>query len=143
VRPGSSTPRHSADMLADGSPITPRRFPYGLLIIFYSINSRLNDRVFIRSIQSIYRINSTTKVYINCTPNHRRNIGRRNGGATNNLLASPINTPKSHRTGNPEELLETPPGSPLSQPYWKSRLNTLKNSFLGSPRYRSIIFAPG
>jgi BR serine/threonine kinase len=29
----------------------------------------------------------------------------------------------------------TPPGSPLSQPYWKSRLNTLKNSFLGSPRF--------
>ena len=27
------------------------------------------------------------------------------------------------------------PGSPNSQPYWKSRLNTLKNSFLGTPRF--------
>jgi hypothetical protein len=122
-------------MLADGSPITPRRFPYGLLIKFHSIKLKTNNNVFIHCIQSICRINSTTKVYINCTPNHRRNIGRRNGGAANNLLVSPINSPKPHRTANSEELLDTPPGSPLSQPYWKSRLNTLKNSFLGSPRY--------
>ncbi|KAK8742704.1 hypothetical protein OTU49_001630 [Cherax quadricarinatus] len=27
------------------------------------------------------------------------------------------------------------PGSPYSAPYWKSRLNTIKNSFLGSPRF--------
>ncbi|CAG2163308.1 unnamed protein product [Oppiella nova] len=110
VRPGgSSTPKPTPEILADGSPITPRRFPYG--------------------------INSSTKVYINCTPIHRRNANRRTNGATNNLLVSPINSPKPHRTGNPEELMDTPPGSPLSQPYWKSRLNTLKNSFLGSPRF--------
>ncbi|CAG2118988.1 unnamed protein product [Medioppia subpectinata] len=31
VRPGgSSTPRHTPDILAEGSPITPRRFPYGI-----------------------------------------------------------------------------------------------------------------
>ena len=27
------------------------------------------------------------------------------------------------------------PGSPYTAPYWKSRLNTIKNSFLGSPRF--------
>ncbi|XP_054165364.1 serine/threonine-protein kinase BRSK2-like isoform X2 [Oppia nitens] len=112
VRPNSSTPRHTSDLLSDGSPITPRRFPYG--------------------------VNSSTKLYINCTPIHnRRNINRRTtNGTTNNLLVSPLNSPKPHRTSNnSEELMETPPGSPLSQPYWKSRLNTLKNSFLGSPRF--------
>ncbi|KAA0186108.1 hypothetical protein HAZT_HAZT010313 [Hyalella azteca] len=38
---------------------------------------------------------------------------------------------------SPEDNNETPsaPGSPYSAPYWKSRLNTIKNSFLGSPRF--------
>ena len=86
------------------------------------------------------RLNSSTKLYINCTPNHRRNVGRRNNTSGNNLLVniSPINSPKStsrsSSTNSTGDRLDTPPGSPLSQPYWKSRLNTLKNSFLGSPR---------
>lgn len=130
VRPGSA-PRHTAEMLADGSPIAPRRFPYGLAYIWCK-----ESIYFPNFLQSIYRINSSTKVYINCTPNHRRSANRRTNCATNNLLVSPINSPKAHRTtNNSDDMLETPPGSPLSQPYWKSRLNTLKNSFLGSPRY--------
>jgi len=36
--------------------------------------------------------------------------------------------------GDTEQLLPTPPGSP-SQAHWRSRLNSLKNNFLGSPRF--------
>ncbi|XP_023319473.1 serine/threonine-protein kinase BRSK2 isoform X2 [Eurytemora carolleeae] len=36
--------------------------------------------------------------------------------------------------GDTEHLLPTPPGSP-SQAHWRSRLNSLKNNFLGSPRF--------
>lgn len=109
---GRSASRHF-EVLSDGSPITPRRFPYG-------IN------------------NASTKLYINCTPNHRRNRRGNGTNGSNILLSSPLNSPKSPRntSSSEESLLETPPGSPsLSQPYWKSRLNTLKNSFLGSPRF--------
>ena len=33
-----------------------------------------------------------------------------------------------------EQLLPTPPGSPSST-HWRSRLNSIKNNFLGSPRF--------
>ena len=33
-----------------------------------------------------------------------------------------------------EQLLPTPPGSP-SAVHWRSRLNSIKNNFLGSPRF--------
>ncbi|XP_075678168.1 serine/threonine kinase SAD-1-like isoform X2 [Dermatophagoides pteronyssinus] len=163
TRPSKS---YRTEMLANGSPIAPRRFPYG-------INSY-----------------SSTKVYINCTPN--RSFNRRNGNmnnvndsmitnnnntnanannnnnnnnntnhhtshlhssshhpgvhpppphhdSTNNLLMSPLNCPKTpHHVNNDssDEIgINTSPVSPISQPYWKSRLNTLKNSFLGTPRF--------
>lgn len=52
---------------------------------------------------------------------------------------SPLNSPRPSPRGatTPDESpLNTPPGSPsLSQPYWRSRLHTIKNSFLGSPRF--------
>ncbi|KAH9394599.1 Serine/threonine-protein kinase brsk1 [Tyrophagus putrescentiae] len=118
TRPGKS---YRAEMLASGSPIAPRRFPYG-------INSY-----------------TSTKVYINCTPN--RSFARRANGnspgsiltnnSNNSLLVSPLNSPKPRRlNSNSNDLLDAnPPGSPNSQPYWKSRLNTLKQSFLGTPRF--------
>ncbi|XP_076313286.1 serine/threonine-protein kinase BRSK2-like isoform X5 [Tachypleus tridentatus] len=66
----------------------------------------------------------------------------RRGSSTGSLhasspSASPLSSPKPTPRGTPDESpLNTPPGSPsLSQPYWKSRLNTIKNSFLGSPRF--------
>lgn len=73
--------------------------------------------------------------------------------ATGNTLAanimsvvtnSPLASPKLGFRGNsvsnskPSNNVEnqTPPGTPnLSSQYWKCRLNTLKNSFLGSPRF--------
>ncbi|XP_074593090.1 serine/threonine-protein kinase BRSK2-like [Brevipalpus obovatus] len=115
-----ATPKYSFDMLSDGSPLTPRRYPY--------------------SISSC----SPSKVYINCTPSHNRRNRRASGGHTNLVtsspLLSPLNSPKiTPRTSSSGENspLNTPPGSPGlgSAPYWKSRLNTLKNSFLGSPRF--------
>ena len=33
-----------------------------------------------------------------------------------------------------DQLLPTPPGSPSSA-HWRSRLNNIKNNFLGSPRF--------
>ena len=33
-----------------------------------------------------------------------------------------------------DQLLPTPPGSPSSV-HWRSRLNSIKNNFLGSPRF--------
>ena len=33
-----------------------------------------------------------------------------------------------------DQLLPTPPGSP-SAAHWRSRLNNIKNNFLGSPRF--------
>ncbi|XP_076313288.1 serine/threonine-protein kinase BRSK2-like isoform X7 [Tachypleus tridentatus] len=78
-----------------------------------------------------------------CQVNGRSGPSRsRRGSSTGSLhasspSASPLSSPKPTPRGTPDESpLNTPPGSPsLSQPYWKSRLNTIKNSFLGSPRF--------
>lgn len=57
--------------------------------------------------------------------------------------SSPLSSPKlglrtssqQQQTGNLENQTP-PPGTPnLSSQYWRCRLNTLKNSFLGSPRF--------
>lgn len=75
--------------------------------------------------------------------------GRSSVRATGNTLAanimsvvnnSPLSSPKlgfrtscNSQSTNAEQ---TPPGTPnLSSQYWRCRLNTLKNSFLGSPRF--------
>ncbi|CAL1279421.1 unnamed protein product [Larinioides sclopetarius] len=92
---GNSGPRYQYDILSDGSPVQPRRYPYG------------------RS---------------------RRSSGNLHGGSPS---SSPLNSPKPNTRLTPDESpLNTPPGSPsLNPPYWKSRLTTIKNSFLGSPRF--------
>ncbi|KAL1430547.1 hypothetical protein MTO96_014978 [Rhipicephalus appendiculatus] len=99
---GRSGPRYSFDMLSDGSPITPRRYPYGM----------------------------------------RRGSGSgclHPGSGIPSPAVSPLNSPRPSPRGatTPDESpLNTPPGSPsLGQPYWRSRLHTIKNSFLGSPRF--------
>ncbi|BFZ05102.1 hypothetical protein BsWGS_08141 [Bradybaena similaris] len=51
---------------------------------------------------------------------------------------SPLSSPKLPRAGRstPHSPSATPPGSPSIQTTpWKSRLHTIKNSFLGSPRF--------
>ncbi|GAB6026005.1 hypothetical protein CHUAL_011970 [Chamberlinius hualienensis] len=53
-------------------------------------------------------------------------------------IPTPLSSPKVTPRGTPTESpLNTPPGSPaLNQyPHWRTRLNTIKNSFLGSPRF--------
>ncbi|KAG8180259.1 hypothetical protein JTE90_019540 [Oedothorax gibbosus] len=96
---GRSGPRYSFEMLSDGSPLTPRRYPYG--------RSRRS------SMSSSLHVTSPA--------------------------VSPLSSPKPTPRGTPSEEsspLNTPPGSPsMNQPYWKSRLNTIKSSFLGSPRF--------
>ncbi|GFT94118.1 hypothetical protein NPIL_148941 [Nephila pilipes] len=92
---GNSGPRYQFDLLSDGSPVQPRRYPYG------------------RS---------------------RRSTSNLHSGSPS---SSPLNSPKPNTRLTPDDSpLNTPPGSPcLNPPYWKSRLTTIKNSFLGSPRF--------
>lgn len=92
---GNSGPRYTFDMLSDGSPLQPRRYPYG--------RSR-------RSSNTLHP-----------------------GSPSISPMTSPKPSPKTISDDN--SPLNTPPGSPCQQPYWKSRLNTIKNSFLGSPRF--------
>ncbi|KAM4652737.1 serine/threonine-protein kinase BRSK1 isoform 1-T1 [Discoglossus pictus] len=48
-------------------------------------------------------------------------------------LGTPVHTPKDSPTGTPSG---TPPSSPgVGGVAWKTRLNSIKNSFLGSPRF--------
>uniref|UniRef100_A0A8D0HBK2 BR serine/threonine kinase 2 n=1 Tax=Sphenodon punctatus TaxID=8508 RepID=A0A8D0HBK2_SPHPU len=48
-------------------------------------------------------------------------------------LGTPVHTPKESPTGTPSG---TPPSSPgVAGVAWKTRLNSIKNSFLGSPRF--------
>ncbi|XP_067142086.1 serine/threonine-protein kinase BRSK2-like isoform X4 [Centruroides vittatus] len=65
--------------------------------------------------------------------------GRRSGSClhSSSPSVSPLSSPKPTARGPTEDSpLSTPPGSPnLNQPYWKSRLSTIRNSFLGSPRF--------
>ena len=50
-------------------------------------------------------------------------------------LGAPGGGPGGGGGGNDtEQLLPTPPGSP-SATHWRSRLNSIKNNFLGSPRF--------
>ncbi|KAI1297228.1 Serine/threonine-protein kinase BRSK2 [Halotydeus destructor] len=127
---GRTGHKPSFDMLSDGSPITPRRYPYGI------------------------SSSAASKVYINCTPNHMRRNSRTslkkptngtNGtGNGNNFISSaisPLHSPKPSPRGSTlsfdeTQLVGTPPGSPsLSGQHWKTRLSTLKSSFLGTPRF--------
>ncbi|RWS29451.1 serine/threonine-protein kinase BRSK2-like isoform X11 [Leptotrombidium deliense] len=88
---------------------------------------------------------SPSKVYINCTPNHTRRNRRGSGSGTAmitgssamSLLHSPKPTPRGTPSSGETSPVNTPPGSPSlgNQPYWKHRLSTLKNSFLGTPRF--------
>lgn len=48
-------------------------------------------------------------------------------------LGTPVHTPKESPSGTP---CGTPPSSPgVAGVAWKTRLNSIKNSFLGSPRF--------
>ena len=50
------------------------------------------------------------------------------------LFSELIVTDKISAGTDTEQLLPTPPGSP-SAAHWRSRLNSIKNNFLGSPRF--------
>lgn len=70
--------------------------------------------------------------------NTRRGSGSLHPSYPSSPIPSPISSPKVTPRGTPDDSpLNTPPGSPaLTQyPHWRTRLNTIKNSFLGSPRF--------
>ncbi|KAF5291762.1 hypothetical protein FQA39_LY14250 [Lamprigera yunnana] len=75
------------------------------------------------------------------TPTHHR--ANSSGGTTASSLLSTLMSPENDTTNlvpGPGILTPmTPPGSPHFQAaashHWRSRLNTIKNSFLGSPRF--------
>ena len=55
--------------------------------------------------------------------------------AADAAAAAHLGVPGGGGGGNDtEQLLPTPPGSP-SATHWRSRLNSIKNNFLGSPRF--------
>lgn len=63
---------------------------------------------------------------------------RRKASLSGSPSTSPLSSPKLPRAGRstPHSPSATPPGSPSIQTTpWKSRLHTIKNSFLGSPRF--------
>ncbi|GIY21319.1 hypothetical protein CEXT_565061 [Caerostris extrusa] len=72
---------------------------------------------------------------------HIRVPCRRSRRSTSNLhsgepLPPPQLSQAEPEADHPGPALNTPPGSPcMNPPYWKSRLTTIKNSFLGSPRF--------
>lgn len=86
-----------------------------------------------------------------CTPklNVRSTVRTTGNTLAANIMSvvnnSPLNSPKlgfrtSSNTSQQQSINnldnQTPPGTPnLSSQYWRCRLNTLKNSFLGSPRF--------
>lgn len=67
---------------------------------------------------------------------------RRKASLSNSPSSSPVSSPKlSHRGGSSSAPSHSPSATPPSSPGlmtstpWKSRLHTIKNSFLGSPRF--------
>lgn len=50
-------------------------------------------------------------------------------------LHSPLHTPRASPTGTPGTTLPPSPGGGLGGAAWRSRLNSIRNSFLGSPRF--------
>ncbi|ROT77545.1 putative serine/threonine-protein kinase BRSK2 [Penaeus vannamei] len=65
---------------------------------------------------------------------HTLPCSRRRSGNNNSGSHSPLHSNNVTPTASPSST-PSAPGSPYSAPYWKSRLNTIKNSFLGSPRF--------
>ncbi|XP_066149235.1 serine/threonine-protein kinase BRSK2 isoform X1 [Euwallacea fornicatus] len=69
------------------------------------------------------------------TPTHHR---ANSSGGTSVSMTSPENDTNSLVTGSNILTPMTPPGSPhlsTTSHHWRSRLTTIKNSFLGSPRF--------
>ena len=75
---------------------------------------------------------------------HHHHSQQHHHSSTTSTSTSGVSTVTSTTTGNQQSGTITSgddsnppsaPGSPYSAPYWKSRLNTIKNSFLGSPRF--------
>uniref|UniRef100_A0A6A7G5L2 non-specific serine/threonine protein kinase n=3 Tax=Hirondellea gigas TaxID=1518452 RepID=A0A6A7G5L2_9CRUS len=64
------------------------------------------------------------------SPHHHSSPGGYVGSGGGSVPGMGVNPPGSEDNGPPSA-----PGSPYNAPYWKSRLNTIKNSFLGSPRF--------
>ncbi|MPC24511.1 Serine/threonine-protein kinase BRSK2 [Portunus trituberculatus] len=75
---------------------------------------------------------------------HHHHSQQHHHSSTTSTSTSAVSTVTSTTAGNEKSGTITSgddsnppsaPGSPYSAPYWKSRLNTIKNSFLGSPRF--------
>lgn len=93
--------------------------------------------------RSSAHVSSNTHVTVTPTPStpthHRANSS---GGTSTSSVLSTLTSPESDASSlvaGPTILTPmTPPGSPHSSAtshHWRSRLTTIKNSFLGSPRF--------
>nr|XP_022903995.1 serine/threonine-protein kinase BRSK2 [Onthophagus taurus] len=94
--------------------------------------------------RSSTHVSSNTHVTVTpppATPTHHR-ANSNGGGTTGSSLLATLTSPEndsSQLVTGPQILTPmTPPGSPHSSTtshHWRSRLTTIKNSFLGSPRF--------
>ncbi|CAL4086405.1 unnamed protein product, partial [Meganyctiphanes norvegica] len=146
------------DRLAEGSPITPRRHLTHQSSHTLPASRRRSGNN--NSSSSPLHSNNVTPTSSPLgsprTPRHHRNSHYHHHSPSSPVASiktstdtstSSTNTPVT--SSNISSSIEdggTPsaPGSPYTAPYWKSRLNTIKNSFLGSPRFhRRKLQVPG
>ncbi|XP_069056864.1 serine/threonine-protein kinase BRSK1 isoform X1 [Pleurodeles waltl] len=108
----SSSPPHDSSSPPHRSPLSPPFFPTSLPARFFPGTKTATKSV------------PLTQVTPHPSPR---------GSPLPTPLGTPVHTPKDSPTGTPSG---TPPSSPgVGGVAWKTRLNSIKNSFLGSPRF--------
>lgn len=132
--------------LTQGSPITPRRKLYSPCPRRKEIDSLTGMRVSSRrrqlsgsSATSHFGSNNNSSSGGDSTlPSPKFSRQPRSPVHHDNYVPSVAHSPHHQHsiqnTSDTEALIPTPPGSPSSA-HWRSRLNSIKNNFLGSPRF--------
>ncbi|XP_063843507.1 serine/threonine-protein kinase BRSK2-like isoform X1 [Scylla paramamosain] len=137
------------ERLAEGSPITPRRnlshqsshtLPCSRRRSANNNNSGSHSPLHSNNVTPTASPLSSPRT----SRHHHHHSQQHHHSSTTSTSTSGVSTVTSTTAGNEKSGTITSgddsnppsaPGSPYSAPYWKSRLNTIKNSFLGSPRF--------
>ncbi|XP_050720079.1 serine/threonine-protein kinase BRSK2-like isoform X4 [Eriocheir sinensis] len=138
------------ERLAEGSPITPRRnIAHQSSHTLPCSRRRSANNNNSGSHSPLHSNNVTPTASPLSSPrtsrhHHHHSQQHHHSTTSSSTSTSGVSTVTSTTAGNQQSGTITPgddsnppsaPGSPYSAPYWKSRLNTIKNSFLGSPRF--------
>ncbi|CAB3375863.1 serine/threonine-protein kinase BRSK2 isoform X2 [Cloeon dipterum] len=135
--------------ISEGSPLTPRRQHFKPVNLLEGGTPRHR-----RSVSGTGSVNHHTPLHShNSSPAvsplptraaHHNRTGSGGGnlsaiGLGNLLSAATSSSSSTHTTNESSEqsstIMPTPPGSPHAGHHWRTRLTTIKNSFLGSPRF--------